>query len=519
MYGCLPLIAVVALTAGLTATPLPAATFTINSPADVSDGNPGDGICETAPGNGVCTLRAAIQEANALTGDDIINLPALPAPGAYVLTVPAALDISSSLTINGGGAPTTIIDGNVALRPGRRALRVISGTVTINGVTFRNGGAPSSAPEGGGGGIANFGILTLNNCRVSGNNSPIYGGGIYNASVLALVDTGVTGNSSAGLGGGLLSGGQTLTLVRSTVSGNSSGSDGGGIYIANLGTTTFLNSTISGNSAGFKGAGIINIAGTTSLFNVTIANNTGNLAEQFSAGTMGAGVFAEGGALNFQNTIILGNLDSAGFLGTLPSDCIGTVTSTGYNVVGSPSGCTVNGGGVTLVSFLNGPYLGPLQNNGGPTQTHALLANNPALDGGNPLGCRDQFGALLTTDQRGLPRPSPGTNCDAGAFEVQADTDGDGVPDSADNCMLVPNPGQCDSDGDNFGNHCDGDLNNNTFTNAQDYILFRALLGEPSAAPTYNQADLNCNSFVNAQDYILFRQRLGVPSGPSGLMP
>jgi len=99
------------------------------------------------------------------------------------------------------------------------------------------------------------------------------------------------------------------------------------------------------------------------------------------------------------------------------------------------------------------------------------------------------------------------------------DTDGDGLADSADNCTLRTNPDQCDSDGDGFGNRCDGDLNNNTFTNAQDTILFRAQLGQPSVAPTYNEADINCNGFVNAQDTVLFRGLLGQPSGPSGLLP
>ncbi len=99
------------------------------------------------------------------------------------------------------------------------------------------------------------------------------------------------------------------------------------------------------------------------------------------------------------------------------------------------------------------------------------------------------------------------------------DVDGDGLAEQQDNCTLIANPSQCDSDDDGYGNRCDGDLNNNTFTNAQDYILFRAQLGQPSVDPTYNQADLNCNGFVNAQDYILFRSRLGQASGPSGLVP
>ena len=102
-------------------------------------------------------------------------------------------------------------------------------------------------------------------------------------------------------------------------------------------------------------------------------------------------------------------------------------------------------------------------------------------------------------------------------WQVAPDTDDDGILDEADNCTLVANPSQCDSDTDGYGNGCDGDLNNNAFTNAQDTILFRAQLGQASIAPTYNQADLNCNTFVNAQDTILFRGRLGKSSGPSGL--
>jgi hypothetical protein len=105
------------------------------------------------------------------------------------------------------------------------------------------------------------------------------------------------------------------------------------------------------------------------------------------------------------------------------------------------------------------------------------------------------------------------------AYSVPPDTDSDGVSDSADNCTLVANPAQCDSDGDGYGNHCDGDLNNSGFTNSQDYVLFRSQLGAPSVGPTYNQADLNCNGFVNSQDYVLFRSRLGIPSGPSGVVP
>jgi len=102
--------------------------------------------------------------------------------------------------------------------------------------------------------------------------------------------------------------------------------------------------------------------------------------------------------------------------------------------------------------------------------------------------------------------------------EPWVDTDGDGVTDPNDNCTMVPNPEQCDSDGDGFGNRCDGDLNNNGFTNAQDYVELLDRMGEPSTAPGYNIADLNCNGWVNAQDYLLLRSLLGPPPGPSGLV-
>ena len=163
--------------------------------------------------------------------------------------------------------------------------------------------------------------------------------------------------------------------------------------------------------------------------------------------------------------------------------------------------------------------LGILQNNGGPTKTVALLPGSNAIDGADPvLGCTDYSGAVITADQRDVVRPK-GVRCDVGAYERATDTDGDGLPDELDNCTLVSNPSQCDSDGDGYGNHCDGDLNNNGFTNSQDYVLFRAQLGQPSVGPTYNQADLNCNGFVNAQDYVLFRQPARRTVGSVGSAP
>ena len=140
-----------------------AATFTVNSPFDAADANPGDGVCETAPGNGVCTLRAAIEEANALAGNDTISLP----PNTYLLTLANELTITGDLTITGGEASTTIIDGNKSVRPASGVLVVISGiTVSISGVTIRDGGRGTITSNADGGGIFNSGTLTLTNSTV-----------------------------------------------------------------------------------------------------------------------------------------------------------------------------------------------------------------------------------------------------------------------------------------------------------------------------------------------------------------
>lgn len=102
------------------------------------------------------------------------------------------------------------------------------------------------------------------------------------------------------------------------------------------------------------------------------------------------------------------------------------------------------------------------------------------------------------------------------AWLLLPDADADGVTDTRDNCSAVYNPTQCDSDNDGFGNRCDGDLNNNGVTNAQDTTLFRQQLGQPSVAPLFNTADFNCSGAVNAQDTTIFRQLLGLPPGPRG---
>jgi hypothetical protein len=282
------------------------------------------------------------------------------------------LNIGSSLTVLGFGVGTPIIDGG-----GVNTVVAVSSAnahVGLANLTIRNGRAT------GGGGIFNGGTLTVTNSTVSGNTArgmPGKGGGIFNGGTLTVTNSTVTGNSvsgafGAGVGGGIENQG-TAEVNNSTVTGNTSSGGGGGI--GNLqGSVTINNSTISGNSARSGDGG--GIDGTATLQNSIVASNPGG-------------------------------------------NCHGGVTSNGYNL-SSDYTCNFHNTG-----DLNNtdPKLGPLQNNGGPTKTEALLDGSPAIDAGNPSGCTYGSGHLLTTDQRGMPRPDHEDTggCDMGAYERQTD--------------------------------------------------------------------------------------------------
>jgi hypothetical protein len=270
-------------------------------------------------------------------------------------------------------------------------LTIDFATVNISGLTMRNGERAQ------GGGIYKTGTLTLINSTVSGNAAS-QGGGIYNGSgTLTLTNSTVSGNSAAEDGGGIFNPFFGLTIVtNSTVTGNAASNGGGGIF-NDTGILTLTNSTVSGNSAN-SGGGIYNDLRDTKVFSSTIANN------QAGGGVLSVGF---GATVAFQNTILAGNL---------PYDCAGSAFFSGGNNLMGTQSCTVSGGGVTVAD----PMLGPLQTNGGTTETHALLSGSPAIDAGNPNGCQDDRGALLTTDQRGFPRPGDGNQDNVAAYDIGA---------------------------------------------------------------------------------------------------
>jgi CSLREA domain-containing protein len=276
-----------------------------------------------------------------------------------------------------------------------------------------------------GGGIQNWnGDMTLNDSTVSGNTANTYGGGIFNRGDMTLTNSTVSGNTVNFNGGGIVNRHGDMTLANSTVSGNTANYGGGGIS-NRYGGMTLTNSTVSGNTANYGGGGISNRYGDMTLNDSTVSDNTakydgggirslfgymtltnstvsGNDASQSGAGIYRGAVYGYG--ISLTNTIVAGN-------GTTTPNCnTGAFDSLGYNLADDDS-CGFTAPGDLVVADA---MLGPLADNGGPTETHVLLAGSPAIDAGSP-DCPPP-----ATDQRGVARPQ-GAACDIGAFELEID--------------------------------------------------------------------------------------------------
>lgn len=437
VQGLRVLVLVLAGTLALNGTSAPlahASVFTVNSFADAVDANPGDGVCLTV--GGVCTLRAAIQEANALPGPDVIALGS----GTYKLTIPGAfefgsatgdLNIYSDITINGADSETTIIDGNGTLT-GDRVIYVTSGTVTLSHLTIQNGllSPDSTHPEPTGGGFrSDGGVVTLDSVIVKNNNAH-FAGGIYNQATLLLLNSRVINNSatcgnSGGIGnnaggnmtvqsskvsgnkvvggndGGIGNHGSTLTLLNSTVDGNVViAGHGGGIGNNNGGTVTLRNSTVESNQAidqptcvspadvGVGGGGIHNNGGTVTLENSTVSNNSAGSVDAASGGgairnKSDAGKFA---TVNIINSTLSGNTSTnagGGAIRNLAATPDNSVVNLRNATVTNNKVVNANGGGINNKGAGGGSMI--LKN--------TLLAGNIDAEGEAP----DCFGDPLTS--------------------------------------------------------------------------------------------------------------------------
>ncbi|MCP5468831.1 MAG: DUF4215 domain-containing protein [Deltaproteobacteria bacterium] len=371
-----------------------AATFTVNSFEDIDDENTADEECAIA-GTGACTLRAAISQANVLGGSHTIVLQ----EGTYLITGAMGddtnhegdLDITNHMTLQGQGARKTILKrvGN-----GRVVHIFLGSKVILQDLTIRDGNLPEDI--GHGAGIYNQeGDLSLYRCHVL-NNTNQETNGIYN-------------------GGGVYSGYGDLTIEQSTIANNKSMSSGGGIFMLE-GNFQLHNSTISNNFANDNGGGMLIGTPIESLVSYsTILLNKGE--------GQGGGVYV-GLPVSFKGNIIaLNQYKNDPF--DPQADCVFDLVLEGHNLIGVD--CFLeNFESTDQIGTSDSPIdplIGPLQDNGGPTDTHALLAGSRALSNGDPENCPE-------FDQRGFAR-AEGDGCDIGAFQTIC---GDGVKSGNEEC-------------------------------------------------------------------------------------
>jgi uncharacterized repeat protein (TIGR01451 family) len=341
-----------------------AATLTVTRPDD-----PASATC--TPAN--CSLRAAIAQANVDGGNDTIAIR----PGTYQLSNAAGgyIGVTARMTLAGAGARSVTI----VPAAGSSALWVSSGAVAINGLTFAN-----STVTGNRGAISAIGTaaLALNDDRFTNNgvSGATDGGAVMDGASGQLTINGSTFDANKGYNGGALYSYAPTRVVNSTFVDNTGGNtssngDAGAIMVS---TGTFINDTITGNEC-FNGPGC------------------------------GGAILA--GAVTVADTIIAGNLAyESGSHTTATDNCsAGPITIAGPDLQDGTdcTGFTVHGD----------PRLGPLQNNGGPTDTLEPASTSPAVGAGTNSSC-------APVDQRGGARPAPGGGqCDIGAVELNSLTD------------------------------------------------------------------------------------------------
>ncbi len=346
-----------------------AAAFLITTNGDEADVLPADGVCATA--GGACTLRAAIQTANAVPGTDSIAFSDAIFSVPTTITLTADLPtITDSVGIAGSNPATVIIDGANSFRAGFNVAASVA--LSVARLTLTHGVGTN------GGAIRNSGSVTVYQVRFSANSAANYGGAIAHLSGdLSVSDSLIDGNEAL-LGGGIYSQ-ATMTIVNSTLSANDA--TGGGAILTNDGsTTTIRQSTITLNRA------------------------------------------ANGGGIDVRGLLRLGNSIVAGNSVTgLYADGVGDIESLGHNAIGDADGIVITG--VTTGNLLDAAAsplnLGVLTDNGGLLPTHALTIGSVAIGAGSDALALNIDGLALTTDQRGAGFARvQGDRVDMGAHEA-----------------------------------------------------------------------------------------------------
>jgi len=371
-------------------------------PAFTATPTPTPNITVCAVGCNFSTIQAAI-DAETTSAGNIIGLN-------DEIHTEAGIHVTKDIVIQGRGAKDTIVQAHPNPDEAiERVFFITSGvTVTIRAMTIRHGN-PESEPESGGG-IRNEGTLTLDGIVVS-HNSGSAGGGIWNDGTLTLINSTVTENTARGggdaflecdTGGGIKIMKGRVSVINSTISNNKSRGKGGGIHVACNGIFVLTNSTISGNYTNNSGGGVF-INGVGEFTHSTISDNIANSGGGISISGSGEKGLIRG-QLSYTNTIVANNISRLEKYGV--ADCL----LGDFSAIATNSNNWVGDGNCSS-TFSGDPFLGPLANNGGGTQTQALLPGSLAIDALKTEYC------ILNIDQRGEPRDAP---CDLGAYEVQS---------------------------------------------------------------------------------------------------
>jgi hypothetical protein len=389
-----------------------------------------------------------VSGANAVTPFDI-------GPGVTA-TFSGLLVFDGLSAANGGGVlndGSLMLDGcvigqNTAAGSGggieNNGSMTLSDCFVVNNTTQTSGGS--------GGGIANKGRLTISDSLIVSNTvtgAGGFGGGIDNAGTLDVQSSLIESNSVVGgYGGGVCNTGTgTAEISSSAIGDNSTGTSssgaGAGAGILNVGHMAIVDSEIANNTTGGDAGGIGNVFGDLFIGYCTIANNTAGLygGGIENDGTMqainvtisgnsvatagdGGGVYAGTGSTTLDNTIVAQNTANTGANPAPADDIAGTVSqSSANNLIGTGgAGGLTNGASDNQVGVASENIgLEGLSENGGPTETMALLPAGPAVDAGGNFPAVDPIsGQSLTTDQRGsgFVRALNG-GIDIGAYELQ----------------------------------------------------------------------------------------------------
>jgi CSLREA domain-containing protein len=339
--------------------------------------DPGDGTCDASE----CTLREAVAVAE--SGDTITFDLAL-AGSTIVLGCDITLD--KNLTIDGSGLSSHVrVSGGGSVR----VFRVENATVAIDHLDILNGYADF------GGAIDTFSCtLTVSNITFSGNSADVGGAINNNHATLHVIDSSFVDNSAAGFSGAINNYYGTVTIVGSTIAGNTALTGGG--LVNNMGYVTVTNSTWYGNSGTSAAGGLFSYGDTGHESIMWIRNSTlsGN------SSPVGGGIINGANSTLYMWNTIVADSPSGG-------DCVndGTIAANINNLIED---------GTCSPAVTGDPLLGPLADNGGPTQTMALGVGSPAIDAGDDATCE-------AVDQRGVSRPQ-GVHCDIGAYETELHT-------------------------------------------------------------------------------------------------